>query len=152
MSRIDFYHLHKNTLEETLPKLVAKAYETGKNIKIKVGNELRVEFINSLLWTFDEESFLAHGTKKDGMTDLQPIYISYEDDVPNSAKLLFLVDGAESDIEKVSDFERVFYIFNGQVEDELNKARSMFKKFKTNGDEMHYWQQTELGAWKEKEL
>ena len=37
MKRIDFYQLQKNTLEEALPKLVQKAYETGKKIKIKVG-------------------------------------------------------------------------------------------------------------------
>ena len=49
MSRIDFYHLQKQTLEQVLPKLIEKAYETGAKIKIKIGNEARVEFINSLL-------------------------------------------------------------------------------------------------------
>ena len=47
MERIDFYHLQKSTLDETLPKLVLKAYETKKNIKIKVGNELRTDFFKA---------------------------------------------------------------------------------------------------------
>ena len=46
MSRVDFYHLQNQTLENVLPKLLEKAYETGKKVKIKVGNEERVEFIN----------------------------------------------------------------------------------------------------------
>lgn len=66
MTRVDFYHLQKQTLEQVLPKLLEKAYSTGKNIKIKVGNEMRVEFINSHLWTFDDTSFIPHGSKKDG--------------------------------------------------------------------------------------
>lgn len=47
MSRVDFYHLQNQTLENVLPKLLEKAYETGKKVKIKVGNEERVEFINT---------------------------------------------------------------------------------------------------------
>ena len=70
MTRVDFYHLQKQTLEQVLPKLLEKAYSTGKNIKIKVGNEMRVEFINSHLWTFDDTSFIPHGSKKDGFAEL----------------------------------------------------------------------------------
>ena len=58
MSRVDFYHLQKKTLEDVLPLLLQKAYSTGKRVKIKVGTEERVEFLNSLLWTFNDESFL----------------------------------------------------------------------------------------------
>ena len=60
MSRVDFYHLQNQTLENVLPKLLEKAYETGKKVKIKVGNEERVEFINTFLWTFNDQSFIPH--------------------------------------------------------------------------------------------
>ena len=89
MTRVDFYHLQKQTLEQVLPKLLEKAYSTGKNIKIKVGNEMRVEFINSHLWTFDDTSFIPHGSKKDGFAELQPIWLSSDNDNPNLAALLF---------------------------------------------------------------
>lgn len=65
MIRVDFYHLQRAPLEQVLPKLCEKAYATGKRIKILLGTEERVEFINSLLWTYNEESFLPHGSKKD---------------------------------------------------------------------------------------
>lgn len=64
MSRVDFYHLQKKTLEDVLPLLLQKAYGTGKRVKIKVGTEERVEFLNSLLWTFNDESFYRMAPKK----------------------------------------------------------------------------------------
>ena len=150
--RIDFYHLTKSTLDEALPKLALKAYETGKKIKIKVGGELRVDFINSLLWTFDEESFLPHGVKKDGFAKDQPIYLSSDDDTPNDATLLFAVDGADIDPQNPQNFERIFYVFDGHNENELSKARQTWKTFISDEVEKHYWQQTELGQWQEKKV
>jgi len=151
MERIDFYHLQKNTLEEALPKLVMKAYETGKKVKIKVGNELRVDFLNAALWTFSEESFLPHGTKKEGFADLQPIFLSADDENPNTATFLFLVDGAGIDKNKTVAFERIFYIFNGYDNEELTKARLAWRAYRKDNTECHYWQQNETGKWEEKQ-
>ena len=105
MTRFDFYHLQELPLEKALPKLCEKAYMTGKNIKILVGNEERVEFINSLLWTYNEESFLPHGSKKDGFAEEQPIFISANETNENNAKILFLVDGALPDVQKLAGFK-----------------------------------------------
>ena len=152
MLRLDFYHLQKNTLDEALPKLLAKAYETGEFIKLKVGSALRVDFLNTLLWTFDEEAFLPHGAKKDGFCDMQPIYISSDDDVPNGATLLFLADGADIEAQNAQNFKRIFVVFDGHNENELSKARRMWKNFAFNEAEKHYWQQTDVGKWEEKTL
>jgi len=152
MSRIDFYHLQKSTLDEALPKLVLKAYETGKKIKIKVGNDLRVDFLNTLLWTFEDESFLPHGTKKDGFADMQPVYISSDDDNPNDAVFLFLVEAADITPEDALNFERIFYIFSGNNENELTKARTIWKAFANNDFERHYWQQNIEAKWEEKKF
>ena len=76
MTRVDFYHLQKSNIENTLPKLLEKAYSTGKKILVKVGNENRVEFLNTHLWTYEEQSFLPHGTQKDGSPEVQPIWLT----------------------------------------------------------------------------
>ncbi len=149
MSRVDFYHLQKQTLEAVLPKLLEKAYALKKPIKIKVGNELRVEFLNSLLWTYNDESFLPHGSKKDGFGEDQPIWLSAGDDNPNKATLLFLTDGARYQ-EDLSSFERVFNIFDGNNEQDLQQARMFWKELKNKGCELHYWQQDANGSWSEK--
>lgn len=150
MPRIDFYHLQKQNLETVLPRLLEKAYASGKPIKVKIGNEMRVEFINALLWTYDDESFLPHGSRKDGSAELQPIWLSADDDNPNSAEYLFLVDGAQSGGEILEKFERVFHIFDGNNPEAVTQARQFWKSLKSSGAELHYWQQDQNGRWSEK--
>ena len=150
MSRIDFYHLQKQNLEDVLPKLVEKAYATGSKIKIKVGNEARVEFINSLLWTFDEEAFIPHGSKKDGFAKEQPIWLSSEDDNPNQAEMLFLVDGAKFNLRIENNYSRIFNIFDGNNEESLQQARDFWKEVSALGFEKNYFQQDDNGKWNKK--
>lgn len=150
MTRIDFYHLQKNTLEDVLPKLLEKAYSTRQNIKVQVGNAERVEFLNTHLWTYQDESFLPHGSKKDGSAAEQPVFLSEVDDNPNNATLLFLVDGATADTDKLSAFSRVFNIFDGNNPESLDAARAYWKLLKSEGFELHYWQQDNQGSWHEK--
>ena len=148
MSRVDFYHLQKQNLEQVLPKLLEKAYATKQNILIKIGNEERVEFLNSQLWTFDDTSFIPHGSKKDGFGEYQPIWLTSGDDNPNNAKLLFLVDGAMSDIEELQKFERIFNIFDGNSATSVEQARNFWKELKaTESMPAYYWKQDENGRW-----
>ena len=150
MTRIDFYHLQKAPLEQVLPKLCEKAYTTGKHIKILLGNAERVEFINSLLWTYSEESFLPHGSKRDGFAEEQPIFISADEVNENNADLLILADGAQLDVTKLNAYERVLNIFDGNDEIALNNARAYWKEIKTLGGELHYWQQNAMGSFEQK--
>lgn len=150
MTRFDFYHLQESPLEQVLPKLTEKAYATGKNIKILVGTEERVEFINSLLWTYNEESFLPHGSKKDGFAEEQPIFISADEKNENHAEILILVDGALPDVQYLTNYERVLNIFDGKSETSLNNAREYWKEIKSLDGELHYWQQKDNGSFEQK--
>ncbi|MBE6458520.1 MAG: DNA polymerase III subunit chi [Alphaproteobacteria bacterium] len=149
MSRVDFYHLQSQTLDNVLPKLLEKAYETKKSIVVRIGNEERVEFLNAHLWTYDEQSFLPHGSKKDGNAEMQPIWLTNGNDNPNMASFLFLVDGAVASAEEISNYERVFNIFDGNSADALTQARNFWKTLKSAGAECFYWQQDERGSWKQ---
>ena len=150
MSRVDFYHLQKQTLEQVLPKLLTKAYASGKHVVVKIGTPERVEFINTELWTYSDESFLPHGSKKDGFAAQQPIWLTSEDENPNEAAFLFLVDGAETTEDNISKYERVFNIFDGNSEIALQQSRDLWKRFKSAGNEVYYWQQNETGSWEQK--
>ena len=124
MSRVDFYHLQSQPLEEVLPKLLEKAYSTGKSTLLRIGTDERVDFLNGLLWTYSDQSFLPHGSRKDGNAELQPIWLTSGTDNPNMASLLFLVDGAQAAIEELDKFGRIFNIFDGHSEESLNQARN----------------------------
>ena len=150
MSRVDFYHLQKQTSEDVLPKLLEKAYSSGSKIKVKVGTEARVDFLNSLLWTYNDESFLPHGSKKDGAAELQPIWLSADDDNPNGASMLFLTDEAMLSESDTEIYTRIFNIFDGNNYEALQNARDLWKNLRSSGAELHYWKQDNDGHWAEK--
>ena len=89
MSRVDFYHLQKQSPEEVLPVLLNKAYAAGCKICLKTISEERVTYWNGYLWTYNDESFLPHGSKKDGFTEKQPIFLTAENENANHASFLF---------------------------------------------------------------
>lgn len=149
MSRVDFYHLQSQPLEAILPKLLEKAYATGKSTLLRIGNDERVDFLNAMLWTYSDQSFLPHGSRKDGNAELQPIWLTSGTDNPNMASLLFLVDGAVATAAELEKFNRVFNIFDGHSEDAVKQARAFWKEAKAAGYECHYWQQNAQGAWNE---
>lgn len=150
MSRVDFYHLQNQKLEDVLPKLLEKAYSIHKNAVVRVGNAERIEFLNSLLWTYDEQSFLPHGSKKDGTPESQPIWLTAENDNPNSAVFLFLTDGADAEIDEISQYERVFNIFDGNSQEAVENARNFWRTLKQKSIDIFYWQQNSDGAWQQK--
>ena len=150
MTRVDFYHLQKTQVEQSLPKLLEKAYATGEKILVKVGSEERVEFLNTALWTYEEQSFLPHGSHKDGNSEYQPIWLTSGNDNPNDATMLFLVDGATEDVANLNNFERIFNLFDGNSEIGLAQAREFWKQIKASGIESFYWQKDENGSWKQK--
>ena len=150
MPRVDFYHLERGVVEDVLPRLLEKAYAGGKPVLVKVGNEARVEALNTALWTYDDQSFLPHGTKKDGNATLQPIWLTTGEDNPNKASMLFLVDGALVGLEEMNNFERIFNLFDGKDEEGLQRARNFWKEVKSSGSECFYWQQDVSGRWNQK--
>lgn len=150
MTRVDFYHLQKTSLEQVLPKLCEKAYSSGNRIKVLLGVEERIEFINTLLWTYNEESFLPHGSKKDGFIEEQPIFISSQTENENNANILILVDNAYPSISFLTSFDRVLNIFDASDEFALEQARSYWKQIKNLDYELHYWQQNDNGTFEQK--
>ncbi len=147
MTDIAFYHLQKLPLERTLPKLLEKTLEAGKRALVVAGSTDRVEALNALLWTYDQNAWLPHGGSRDGNAEDQPIWITDGDDNPNGATFLFLTDGCAG---PVADFERCFDMFDGNDAQSVAAARERWKTCKADGHTLAYWQQTETGGWAKK--
>ena len=150
MTRIDFYHLQRTPLDAVLPKLCEKAYSVGNRIKIWVDSEERVETINNLLWTYKEDSFLPHGSKKDGFAEEQPIFISSNEKNENNADLLILADGVRPVTDILATYTRVLNIFDGNDGASVQNARIYWKEVKAADFEVHYWQQNISGGFEQK--
>ena len=140
-----FYHLERQPLERVLPSLLEKTLERGWRAVVQSGSEERLEALDLALWTYTEESFLPHGTKKDGNAADQPVYLTTGDETPNGAGVRFLVDGAEA--AGYSGFARLVYLFDGRDQDATGRARREWQAAKAAGRPVTYWRQTEAGRW-----
>ncbi len=148
MTDIAFYHLQRSPLDHVLPRLLEKTLAAGKRAVVLAGSEDRVESLAMTLWTYHPDSWLPHGTAKDGEAEHQPIWLSPRDENPNGATFLFLTDGMDCDA--IDAFERCFDLFDGNDEDALAAARRRWTERKESGHSVTYWQQTEQGGWEQK--
>ena len=146
MTEVRFYHLERRPLDSVLPRMLQVTLERGGRAVVVTGSEERAEQLAGLLWTFDDEVFLPHGTKADGMPDLQPIWLTSVDENPNGATAKFYVDGARPGA--ADGLDRLVVIFDGNDEQAVAAARDDWKRLKAEAKaEMSYWQQDEAGRW-----
>jgi DNA polymerase-3 subunit chi len=147
MSEIGFYHLTRTPMDQALPKLLGRVLSGGGRAVVRVGEPERLAALDSSLWLCQDPDWLPHGTPQTGQADLQPIWLTTEDEAPNGARFLFLVDGAES--ARLGEFDRVFDLFDGQDDAAVAAARRRWSAAKAAGHALAYWQQGERG-WEKK--
>lgn len=148
MTEILFYHLTESTLEQALPPLLEKTLARGWRAGVQLGSTERLEALDTKLWTWREESFLAHGTAGGAFDAEQPILLGTDDQNANGATVRFLVDHAEPG--DLSPYERAVFMFDGHDQDQLQAARQQWKAQKSAGHTVTYWQQTPEGRWEKK--
>ena len=147
VAEIGFYHLLSMPLERALPRLLERARAQGHRIVVRAASAERVEHLSALLWTYDDASFLAHGTARDGNAPNQPVWLSERSENPNEATILMLVDGVEA--EDLAGFARILDLFDGNDEEAVAAARERWRRAAAAGHTLTYWQQTEKG-WEKK--
>lgn len=147
-AEIYFYHLERQTLENVLPTLLELSLKRGWRAVVQAASEERVEALDTLLWAYDEESFLPHGTAGDGRASEHPVYLTAGDDNPNAAQIRFLVDGAA--LADAGPYVRVAYVFDGRDPAAVANARAAWREAKARGHPVSYWQQDEDGRWQQK--
>ena len=147
MTEIGFYHLLATPLERALPRLLERGREQGHNIVVRAASPERVDHLNTVLWTYDEASFLPHGAARDGNPARQPIWLTDRAENPNAATMLVLVDGvAAGDLDS---FARCADLFDGNDDSAVQAARERWRAAKAAGHSPTYWQQTAKG-WEKK--
>ena len=138
-----FYHLERSTLDQVLPELLGRTLQRGWKAIVRVADERRLEDIDERLWTWREDSFLAHGRADEPNATRQPILLTHSMENPNGAQALFIVDG--SDLGTTETYQRCFIIFDGRDDTALTGARERWKTLKGQGANLAYWKQTDEG-------
>jgi len=147
-TEVNFYHLTKSSLEDALPRLLVKTLQAGERAVVMLGSPERVDALNTHLWAYDQDSFLPHGSARDGEAERQPVWLTHRDENPNGAAFLFVADRARS--ERVADYKRCFELFDGRDDAAVAESRERWKAYKSAGHAVVYWQQTESGGWEKK--
>ncbi len=147
MAEIGFYHLTRTGPDQALPTLLGRTLAAGQRAVVICGSPERVAALDAALWLCPEPDWLPHGSAATGEADLQPIWLTTEDEAPNAARFLFLIDGAQS--RGLDRFERVFDLFDGNDAAALAAARERWKSARAAGHSLAYWQQTPKG-WEKK--
>lgn len=148
MAEILFYHLTETKLEDTLPQLLEKSLARDWKACIHCGSEERLEILDNHLWTYRDESFLAHGKASDENADQQPILLTTSGESANKAEVRFVVDMGEEP--NADECDRIVYMFDGHDQDQLERARGQWKSFSDGGLDKTYWQQTPDRGWVKK--
>jgi len=149
MQEVSFYQLKRHSPEKALLRLLEKAVNAGKKAVVRLGSEEDVEAFDTALWAVDQDSFLPHGTKASKSPDGQPVFLTETEENPNRADFVFVLHGGPEGA--LQDFERVFFIFEGNVEGQVTAAREKWKEYQVKGGKLAFWSQTEQGGWEKKQ-
>lgn len=140
-----FYHLERSTLDQVLPGLLEKTRERGWRALVRAADERLLDDVDERLWTYRDDSFLAHGRAAEPEAARQPILLTTEVENPNGAQALFILD--QSELGDTKGFDRCFIIFDGRDEAAVAAARKRWKTLKESGADLAYWKQSSEGRW-----
>ena len=142
MSEWGFYHLTRTGPAAALPVLLGRTLDKGERALVRLGSEEQLAHIDAALWDSTEPPWLPHGSARTGHATLQPIWLTCQDENPNGARYLFLLDGCAP---PPGDWARLFDLFDGRDDAAVIAARSRWTAAKAAGHELTYWQQGERG-------
>ena len=147
MSEFRFLHLERRRIDQALPDILEDALAAGWRVVIQAASEERIEALNERLWTYSDESFLPHGSARDGDPHAQPIYLTAGEDNPNGAQLRVLLSGVPAAALAEAGYERVALLFDGRDEEAVADARRQWTEVRAAGVAPSYWREGEGGGW-----
>ena len=124
MTEIFFYKLKNLSIELFLISLIEKSISKNWNSLVLLDNIERMEEINDLMWTFNDTSFIPHGSQSDLNPDKHNVYLTCNEEHLNNSNIIFSIDGII--INQPDNWKRCIYIFNEQnlkVTDELESYK-----------------------------
>lgn len=138
---INFYKIQENNFLKTICQLIEKGYEGNYKIVVKANNHIEENEINRNLWTYSQKTFIPHGSSKDPLPEVHPIYITCNDENPNNANLKIFINNFDIVEQK---FEKLLYIFN-ENDINLGESKALYNKYIDKGFKVSYHIQENKG-------
>ncbi len=136
MTRIDFYISQTSRDKDRLQlacKITEKAYKLGNTVYIHAGSSEQAGFIDDLLWTFRDGSFIPHQKNAENSEKPAPILIGHDKELQHGADVL--INLADEVPACFSQFERVAEVVSEAPDSKLH-ARERYKFYRDRGYEL----------------
>ncbi len=134
--RIDFYVLDENTADGRFRlacKIIDRAYRSGYSVYLWTRDDQESCFLDDLLWTFSQTSFIPHVRNNSNSGTTAPVCIDHHP--PQSGAAEVVVSVADQPVEDYSNFVRIAEVV-GFGEIEKHSGRSRFKFYRDKGLEL----------------
>jgi len=136
MVRVDFYILGETSREppqQVACRIAEKAWLMGHRVFIATGSETMSQRLDTLLWTYRQDSFTPHGIYPGQSGDELPILIGDRDAPPDAEVLINLSDAVPPFHER---FARITE-FVGKDEASRRAGRDRFRFYRDRGYDLH---------------
>ena len=125
--------------DETLHKIIAticlKLINDDKKIVIYNQSQEIINYLDDSLWQFPKLKFIPHATYQDNNKEKQPIYITNNQENPNQASHLILINQI-ADLNFIQNFQKTFYFFNSN---DINLAKENWQNWQNNNLKLNYF-------------
>ena len=144
--RAVFYHLTRLGLDEILLTVLTRARTAGWKVAVRGTDRAALEALDARLWSLSEgEAFLPHGIEGGPQDAAQPILLGMGPLAEGTCGLV-LLDGAITDPAEILGLERVWVLFDGNDQTQLDGARGLWSGLTSGGIAAQYWSD-ETGRW-----
>lgn len=134
-----FYHLTRSPLDAALRLLLERSLSRGWRVAVRGNTAARLDWLDEKLWLTPEDGFLPHARSGGDRDAEQPVILTTETGLPNSAACLIAIDGAEVAAEEVTALERACILFDGGDNAALARARDQWRALTAAGITAQYW-------------
>lgn len=137
MTRIDFYILDEGARSDRFHlacRITEKAWKSGHRVLINTASLQEAKYLDTLLWTFRDQSFIPHGILGAAEPETNPVLIGHGSDAGDEEDVL--VNLASTVPEFFSKFERVIE----PVDDDTavrNASRERYRFYRDRGYPLH---------------
>ena len=142
MTRIGFYHLQSESEEARLHfacRLAERAWRSRQKIFIHTGDAERAKTLDALLWSYRDDSFLAHrvvDADQAGLAD-DPVLLGVDAEPDGSRPVLIQLAPTNEGPVFFSRFKRTLEIINEAPEVKA-AARQRYRFYKDRGYPLEY--------------
>ncbi len=128
-------------------QITSVLYLTGQRLIIFCNNKVRMQMFNSMLWSFNESSFIPHVYIQDPLALYTPIVL-VENDLEKINQTLqksfvWLINLSDENLPNFNNFERVFEIVSNNIKDRIS-ARKRWRNYQVNGYDLRFYALTSI--------